>query len=404
MEWNPSLVYFNRAILFIVGIWAFFLVLRSKFKKHTFSFPYVLLLLFLYVVFGGIRANNSYDFFQEVVVNGGMIIICLSLAALSTKFNRDINLPKYVSLILLFYSLDVLLQAIVGLNVFGIEPFGVRNWGFFVYGAPSAGVFIAMLFFVPWFWLAGAKRVAVYAIVISALIVSNDRAPVAQILAAILFYLVFIRAKYILTVASLVTCFLAFYALSYLNLVPSRVHLLFDAFFYMIENKHGISDLIQDSSIAASFSLHGYIDKWVSIFSNWFVIGNWFNVMFGTGIGITPVILAEYTGDVGRPHSNILEVIITFGLVPFSYFVAMFISFVRQYKSVSIVVLPALLPFSFYSIYSFNWFFLFIISLVVAIQLKRRECNFLLKRRECNFLPNQASSDQTLSARPYVLR
>lgn len=378
MEWNPGLVYFNRAMLLIVGVWAFFLMSGSKFKKHIFAFPYVLVLLLLYFVYGGIRASNIFDFFHEVVISGGAAIICLSVAALSTKFKRDINLPKYVSLILLMYSLDVLFQAITGVNVFGIEPYGVRNWGFFVYGAPSAGVFIAMLFFVPWFWLTGTKRVVMYAIVISAMIVANDRAPVAQILAAIFFYLIFIRREYIRTITSLVACFLAFYVLFHLNLVPSRVHLLFESFFYLLQSKHGIAEVIQDSSLAASFSVHGYIEKWASIYSHWFVLSNWFNVMFGTGIGIAPVILSEYTGGVvGRPHSNILEVIITFGLVPFAYFVAMFISFVRQYKSLSIVVLPALLPFSFYSIYSFNWFFLFIMSLVVAIQLKRRECNFL---------------------------
>jgi hypothetical protein len=391
VELSIVFVIFNRFIFFMVGVVALYYISKIRYKNQLFSPPYVFLVLVIYVFYGCARSDTIHYFFYEGVINGLTILMGAALVIWSMNA-KLINFPKYFSILLIAYSLDVIFQSIYGVNILGIEPpiYG-RNWGMFVYGAPTAGIYISMMFFVPWFWLKGPKLVMVYCLVIVALFLSNDRGPILQIMAILFIYSFIYHFKLTITLFVFFIVFVINFDFSY-EYLPHRIGMLFKLLSHIMD--FGVNDLISNSSVSSEYSIQAYIAKYVLIYNGWFSFDNIWNLLFGTGIGITSIILEQYTG-VGRPHSNVLEFIITFGLLYSTYFIILVMVVIKRTKKISIVIMPALFPFSFQSLYSFNWFILFIAACLVMIYSYKTKINQNHFKLEGRVVPCRATPNET---------
>lgn len=367
LEWSPLFVVINRVLFYMAGGLAIYVSLGARFNDSVFSPPYVLFLLLIYSLYGVIRADSFIDLFFESILNSFMFLLGAAIVLWSKKSNL-INFPKLLSIILFVHCIDVIFQSVFGFNVLGIvPPIEGRNWGMFVYGAPSAGSYISMMFFVPLFWLRGFRLVVAYVVIGLALFMANDRGPVLQIFSILFVYGLFFYFKVMMLIIVLFASLLYLFDFGY-EVLPERIAMAVKAVSYVVE--YGVSGLISDHRLANEYSIGGYLEKYASIYNGWFSMDNMWNVLFGSGIGITSVVLEEYAG-IGRPHNNVLEFLITFGVLPSIYFILFVVGVVMREKKASIVLMPALFPFSFFSIYSFNWFFLFILLCVVFNYVSR---------------------------------
>ena len=371
LEWNPLLVVANRFLFYVAGIIAISYILTNKYDNNIFSAPYVFFIILFYMFYGFLGANNFHELFYESFLNGLMFLFGTALIIWSYTA-KLINFPKFISILLVFHSIDVIFQALFGVNVVGLPPYiNDRNWGMFFYGAPTSGVFISMVFFIPWFFLKGWLRVFLYILFIAALLLSNDRGPVIQVFTILLVYGMVYKFKLAITFVTLLLLIMLSMYGSILEYLPSRVGLLVRSFHHFIE--YGINDFLAMVS-ENSFSIKAYQEKYLAIYYGWFNFSNISHVFFGSGIGITHTILEEYTG-VGRPHHTILELLITFGVCVFAYFFVILTKVIKKFKSISVVIMPALFPFSFSTIYSFNWFILFLSACISMVYIYRKQLN-----------------------------
>ena len=73
-----------------------------------------------------------------------LLVICVR-ATEKEPLKKDLG--NYVSIIVFFFAFDTVFQKIFGINSFGIEPWGERNWGFFFSSALPTMALSQVFFF-----------------------------------------------------------------------------------------------------------------------------------------------------------------------------------------------------------------------------------------------------------------
>jgi hypothetical protein len=344
----------GKVIFMVSGFLALFSLVNSRYKFRKKDIL-ILVLILIYSLLGLSHVNKLEDLIWDFLPS--FLVFLFSFFILKSYINHnDTNFIKLVSYILIFYSFDVVFQYFTGENVIGWDQnTSNRYWGFFYYGAPTAGIFISMLFYIPWFVFTGAKRVAIYVLLIAALLMTNDRGPILQILTISVVYGLIYKPK--------VTTFLILLAVALLYSIdlPNRVELVRQL---AVDVVFGNEFIYHEDDI---YSINGYLDKYILIINNWFSLSNATNFIVGAGIGGSELILKELIG-LSRPHSHLLEFFITFGIFTGSFLIFLLVRFVASMKQCGIILAPIVFPFSFSSIYSFNWFILAVIA-VICIQL-----------------------------------
>jgi hypothetical protein len=266
---------------------------------------------------------------------------------------------EIISYFLVFCSFDVILQSILGVNILGLEPpINGRYWGMFVFGAPSFGVFASILFFGACFYLRG--KYLMLGSIIVAVLLSGDRGAILSLLWSMTMYVLFIRKN--LSEILLAGVFFGAVIVILANfswLIPARILSLVDFLFEFWEPSFDVGNIFGLAEAPESASIAGYIQKYQLIWTGWFSWDNGLNAFFGTGWGLTHEKLAEVTG-VGRPHNLLLELVIIYGIFTPLLFLK-FILLLSKHKKFSTLIIVYTSPFMFYSVYSFNFFIIFIL-------------------------------------------
>lgn len=358
-DFSPFIAALNRMAFYVCGLTAGYKLIVRK-NNIEFEWPlFVLVLLFISFA-TGIRnvslVSDMYEYASDILMLFSAIALLGPARSPITEKSG-----KFIAWCLVAYSLDVIWQFVYKVDMLGIEPYGeVRNWGLFILGAPTFGVFAVSMFFAPWFYLNIPNKLFAYSIVIPAIFMANDRAPVLQLLACLIFGIFFIKRK--LLVTSLVAGSIAVLTilLVFLDLMPFRIKLLLDFIAWAVQNPNSAFQLQGGDETSKLFSVYDYINTWSTIVNNWFSVGNYENVIYGSGWGAARDTL-QYVAGVSRPHSVILELVVTFGFSSVIFIFALN-RLIKKYRVNSLLVMPFFMPFLFFSVYSFNLFILFVAS------------------------------------------
>lgn len=383
-EGNIIILSLNRIILLCSGLYCFFTIINLKiFKMEFYSFT-TLTLLTVYI--------SSLGILYTIIFSGNLInladIVFLIMLLIITNFIIDYNILKLLllssTLVLLFHSLDIIFQTIFTFNIAGIEPVYIgkgflsnRNWGFFNYGSPTAGYFFSMLFFIPLFCLQGIKRILFYILLITAIILTNDRGPIIQLSFAILYYFIVIKRYYFQSFIGISLFATGIYYLNNMKILPTRIGNVIDVIqFYTI---NGWSNLIinydQKDSDLVKVALHhqnlyGYMEKISILINQWYTYDNLIYNLFGIGLGSSDLVMGSLT-DLGRPHNLIIEILAVTGLIPGLILVLLILKFMKKNKDYVLIFLPTISPLTTHSITSFNFMFLIFFQILLVFQLSK---------------------------------
>ncbi|EGA63709.1 hypothetical protein VIBR0546_16486 [Vibrio brasiliensis LMG 20546] len=265
--------------------------------------------------------------------------------------------PRLFCVIASAFSLDAVFQSIYGTNIFGFsEPFMGRHWGVFHYGAPTLGIYLSLIFFVPMYVLK-SRILAVLTMSIFALgiLVSNDRAALMIVFSSFLIYMLIQGGgKRILYLIALTMLIVILSAVLY-DYLPYRIQWLVGFIKEVL-----VSDNISPEMLDR-FSVSAYVDIWTTNIRIWFDQDNLFFVFFGSGFGNLQYFLVS-EGGYERTHSFLLEILMTFGVFGNVFILIMLKGIIRNYNSGAIMILSYFTPFFFFSLYSANTLFMLIFS------------------------------------------
>jgi len=365
----PTIFWFSKIIL-LLFMAAVTFIWMTKARTHISAVETLIILLhFFYFLLGFVNYIafagwvGAFDFFFNAYIFVAAVFFYYIIPgqALLTK--------KYSMLLVAltnFHSANIILQYLTGQDLFGNQPIGERYWGMFGYGAPTGGIFLSMLYFIPFLLLRGAPRVISILMCSFAIIMTGDRGPIVQmflsLLAAISIYSLYAKQYLHILYAFMFILLGAYYAISN-DLIPERVFVFYD---FLVYNGFSWGEISANSSL---LSVEGYVHKWTLIFLNWFSTTNLFNMIVGSGLGATDVMLSEIAG-VGRPHNILIEVVITYGILGGLMMLLIFLYLIRMAPLNSIILFPSIIPFAFQSIYSSNLFVLFLIQIYIYKSLQ----------------------------------
>lgn len=362
-DWFPLLRVVNRSLFLAAGIiaaWSLFV--KNRYRVRTSWSSLLALLLFLHMGLAIYRSDSTEMMWETVKENLNLFAV-VALASWSHTVGPRF-LPQVIIWTSAIYSVDVLIQRVVGVDLFGLQPFGERYWGVFSYGAPTFGVFISTVFFVPWFFLESKlKRVLVCVLYLAALLAASDRAPLVQLFLALV---LFVPAPLILKLAFGGGLITGAYYLVWANpeWLPEKIRLLLDAVQLLIIR--GPSDFLTDSATLRQLSLDAYLEKWVDVLSAWFTYDNVVNVVFGTGWGALPHVLRDTAGW-SRPHSTYLELVISLGVIGAVVLTVVLLALWWRHPRRFLLLAPIVLPFAFFSVFSANWLFLSLMAYMMFV-------------------------------------
>ena len=376
-EGNPVIVILNRTLILLVMTYCFFSMISSKkFLLELYSFTTLSLILF-YVSCLGVFYNVMYG---GSFLNLSDIIFITSLFIITTyliEYNISKILLPAITIILLFYGLDIIIQSVVGYNLLGYPTGHNRNWGFFIYGSPAPGYFLVMLFFIPFFYLKGLKRILFYTILTAAVFLTGDRGPLLQLLFSVFLGLIFIERRYFLSIFLISIIGLSSYFAKAYDLLPYRYNNFVDALSYY-KNKgldkilHDFANLNDDSVTTKlnQLNLVGYFEKYHDLYYKWFTFENIIYIFTGAGLGSSDIVLSELVGF-GRPHNFLIEVVIILGLIPSVLFFILTVIFLKNSKKYAFIILPTLTPFINASMTSFNFVILIFLQILCIYQYQK---------------------------------
>ena len=345
------LVFFNRLVLVLVGVLCAFSALGKRGFNLTLNGTFIVLAIILVHSFFSIMLDNTFDYVKELIT-----LMSLVAVVLWSKDVRVEGLARFAIGIAVFYSLDAIFQNYTGTDWFGFTPWGNRSWGAFNFGAPTLGVFLAMVIFLPFFFIKNTLIKWLFFLLIAlGMVVANDRAPMVQVvLAALLFSK--LRLKYkLLTIG----CVLApiFFVPALPPATSNRIIALYWGLHLFLFGQE-TSEL---KGFYYSSGIEAYGQIWGSILTGWFQWDNIFNVIFGTGWG-SSFHLAERFSGLGRPHSIHLELLVSWGILGYAAVIAKIFHLFLRYRACFIILASAVLPFTFFSLVSFNPFFLMVLN------------------------------------------
>lgn len=351
----PVLRVMNRLFLLGIGVLAAYVAIRRGDYKVTVNWVLIALAGLGVQTVVGMAIHPNYMDPPELL--NLFAVVSLVLWAMETRVNF---LPPFMIGVAAFFSVDVIIQRFVGVDLFGFTPFMDRYWGAFRYGAPTFGVFAMTMMFAPLYYVKRPwLRWSQFAVISVGLILSNDRAPILQVmLASLLFMPIGMTKKMVVTAA--ISLIVLYVYVAHPMWMPSRILLLF----VTAEALFAIGPARMFANFGHELSYVGYIDKWTSIVQGWFTWDNGVAVLFGTGWGSTPFALEPLAG-VGRPHSTYIDVLVSLGLVGFVAMVAAVVRLWWRNRGRFLLVSTSVLPVAFFSMFSANWLFLIMTSLIL---------------------------------------
>lgn len=366
-DWFPLLRVANRSLLLAAGIiaaWSLFV--KNGYRVRSSWSSLLALLLFLHMGLAIFRSDSTEMMWETVKENLNLFAV-VALASWSHTVGPRF-LPRVIIWTTAVYSVDVLIQRVVGVDLFGLQPFGDRYWGVFSYGAPTFGVFISTVFFVPWFFLKSRlKRFLLGALYLAALLIASDRAPLVQLFLALVIFVPVPLILKLLFGGGLIAG--GYYVvLANPEWLPEKVRLLLEAVRLLIIM--GPRDFLTDSETLRQLSLDAYLEKWVDVLSAWFTYDNGVNVLLGTGWGALPYVLRDTAGW-SRPHSTYLELVISLGLIGSVILAAVVLGLWWRYPRRFLLLAPVVLPFVFFSVFSANWLFLSLMAYMMFVWAPR---------------------------------
>lgn len=351
----PVLRVVNRLFLLGVGVLAAYVAIRRSDYKVTVNWVLVALAALAIHTVVAIAINPRYMDPPELL--NLFAVVSLVMWAMKTRVDF---LPPFMIGVAAFYSVDVVIQRLVGVDLFGFTPFTDRYWGAFRYGAPTFGVFAMTMMFVPLYYVERPwLRWSLFALMCVGLVLANDRAPILQVMLAVLLFMpVSTTKKLIVTVT--VSLSLLYVYVAHPQWMPSRILLLFVS----AEAVFTIGPARMLAYFGNSLSIVGYMGKWVSVAEGWFTWDNGVAVLFGTGWGSTPFALADLAG-LGRPHSTYIDVLVSLGLAGFVAMAAAVVRLWWKNRGRFLLVSTSVMPVAFFSMFSANWLFLIMVSLIL---------------------------------------
>jgi hypothetical protein len=355
-DFSLFLTAFNRSLLIVVGgLCAYFALSKRSYNVRLNGTFLILGIIFIHSFISMLRAG-TLDYAKEVGTLFGLVFIAL--------WARDVRvdvLAKAVIGVALFYCVDVIYQYFNGVNLFGFTPRNNRIWGAFYFGAPTFGIFLSFVFFLPFFYLKRRWLKSVVVVIFAVtMFIANDRAPIVQTVLAILLFMS-LRPWHKL---------LAFgFALTPILLVtvsdPSasnRVIAIYEGVNFFLFSK----DSAELEGFLNSYGMTAYLDIWGGVTGGWFRWDNLVNVLFGTGWGSAPDAAASVS-EFGRPHNIHLELLIIWGVVGYAAVLGWLIRLYRRHRETFVIFATAVLPFGFFSLTSSNYLFMITISYILFV-------------------------------------
>lgn len=347
IDFSFPLVLFNRLVLLLVGFLCVFSALGKRGFNIALNGTFMALAIILMHSVVSMMRDNTFDYAKELVTL--MSLVAVVLWARDVRVDR---LARFAIGIAVFYSLDAIYQHYTGIDWFGFAPWGNRSWGAFNFGAPTLGVFLAMIIFLPFFFVKSRwLRWSAFLLIAFGMLVANDRAPMVQVIMAALLFSK-LRLKYkLLTIG----CVLA--PIFFVPALPPATSNRIIALYWGLHLFLFGQETMEFKDFYYSSGIEAYGQIWGSLVTAWFRGDNIFNVIFGTGWG-SSARLAERLSGLGRPHSIHLEIMVSWGLLGYAVIIAKLFNIALRYRAFFIILASSVLPFTFFSLISFNPFFL----------------------------------------------
>lgn len=351
----------NRFLLIMVGILCAFAALSKRSFKVRLNATFVIFgIVFIHSLISMLRVE-SFDYAKEVITFFALAFIVI--------WARDVRvnvLAKAVIIITLLYCIDAIYQYVNGIDLFGFPVRNNRNWGAFYFGAPTFGVFLSFVFFLPFFYLKnGWLKLLVIAISVGGLIVANDRAPIVQIGLALLLFMP-CRPGYRFLLIGI--------ALAPILLVPAMepsasnrlIALYWGLNLFLFEPESAMAE-----SFLHSYGLVDYLNIWKGVIDNWFRWDNSLNILFGTGWGSSIDAVRSVSEGGSRPHSIHLDILIVWGIVGYILVLGWLIRLYWHHRETFVIYASVVLPFNFFSLTSSNHLFLMTIIYILFVAASR---------------------------------
>ncbi len=352
-----ALSVFNRSLLLAVG--ALCLLSKRYFDLSRPGAPVVVTLILAHTAFSMLQAGST-DYFREVAV-----LFALASIVVWARTAPLRPLVMGIIVIALFYCVDVMVQYYRGVDFFGFVPRNNRIWGAFYYGAPTFGTFLSFVVFAPLYFIRRvALRLAVLSVFLVSMVIANDRAPVLQTAVALMIFAPVRRRSKLLLAAMILAPAMIVSAMD--PLTSNRVVALYRGV-YLLVMARGSDEFAQ---FLSAYGFQGYFELWAAIATGWFRWDNLFNVLFGTGWGSVLDALRGVS-EYSRPHSSHMDVMVCWGLVGYALILWFLFRTWRRHRMTFLLLAPAALPFSSFSLTSANYLFMMCIAAVLFVGASR---------------------------------
>ncbi len=367
---NPYLMTINKVLILLIAFLAgykFYIINSNRIKLSIVSGYFIIFVIYSY--FSGIYLYeiNYFNGVKELLLFVSLVFIIWFVKNTPIK----IQYIKFISFIILLYSVDVIIQAKFGIDLFGfINHFNERFWGIFHYGAPSFGIFIALFIFLPFFLYKNLFiKISIFSIYLYSLILSNDRAAILIVLFSLFMYMFIKNRKYFI-LSSMILFVLSIFIFQFKELLPYRIEMLINLINKVIEE--GI--FLDDNALKES-SVYHYLEIWSTNLNIWFSLDNYFFILFGSGWGNLQAFFITY-GGFERTHNMLLEILMTFGIVGSLVFILIIKRLLIYNDNRLLLIFTYFTPFLFFSLFSANQLLLFVVSYMIYMNLNyRKDCN-----------------------------
>lgn len=358
--------FFSEIILFIFIIY-FISRLYTKeiiLKEILFTRVYLLYFFFAYLIINFFINNYYYDSSPSVsrvfFYFRFFILFLICKIYLSEKILEKVL--KYINLLLIFLSLDIIFQYFVGYNIIGLSIIDNRPSSFFgkeLIADSFISKFYLLSFGYVFYKVDKTNNIKKYLILFSilfifflAIVMANGRASLLTFLISfILLFLFFRRLRLFLIVTSIISCLFYFLVLEHKSNISRRWVSLFN-------DKHNNKTFFEINKISKSTFKDKVLDKFYTVFDNsghlpltTTALNIWSeNKVIGTGLGSFRhecnlekyKLTLKYKSNScsTHPHNYYLEILSELGFLGILFFIIFAVKiisdFVLMYKNVLI--------------------------------------------------------------------
>lgn len=371
IDFSPFLMVLNRFLLIIVGGLSAYSALSKRSFRIRLNGAFFILGIILIHSFISILITGKLEYGKETGILFSLVFIAM--------WARDIRvdvLAKAVIFVTLFYCADAMYQYINGVDLCGFTPQNNRFWGCFSFGAPTFGIFLSLVFFLPFFYLKRSwLRLVVVVMFALSMFIAGDRAPIVQTLLAMFIFMPS-RHWQKLLVFGLVLIPMPFL----IEMDPStsnRVIAMLEGMklFLFSEDSVALEEFVH------SYGISAYLNIWSEVIGGWFTWDNLANVPFGAGWGSAPDAIASIS-RFGRPHNTHIEVLVIWGVVGYAAVLGWIIWLYRRNRETFVIFAPSILPFGFFSLVSSNHLFTMLISYILMVGASHGRQGLKVKTQE----------------------